>query len=47
MVLEKDKLEGKQLGSDGIVSNDIDELDDIPVSNFASSQPAGYSPTGK
>lgn len=47
MVLEKDKLEGKQLGSDGVASNDIDELDDIPVSNFVSSQPAGYSPTGK
>jgi hypothetical protein len=47
MVLEKDKLEGKQLGSDGVASNDIDELDDIPVENFVSSQPAGYSPTGK
>jgi hypothetical protein len=37
MVLEKDKLEGKQLGSDGVISNDIDELDEIPVSNFVSS----------
>ena len=48
MVLEKDKLEGKQLGSDAVISNDIDEVDDLPASNFGSSQPAaGYSPTGK
>ena len=36
MVLEKDKLKEKQLGSEGINSNDIDELDDIPISNYGS-----------
>ncbi len=29
MVLEKDKLQEKQLGSDAVISNDIDEIDEI------------------
>ena len=29
MVLEKDRLQEKQLGSDAVISNDIDEIDEI------------------
>ena len=49
MVLEKDKLKEKQLGSDAVISNDIDEIDEIAAApgNYNSVQPAGYSPTGK
>lgn len=45
MVLEKDKLQEKQLGSsDAVISNDIDEIDEIKVSGVLT---GGYSPTGK
>ena len=49
MVLEKDRLKEKQLGSDAVLSNDIDEIDEIAPGNqnYASPMPAGYSPTGK
>jgi len=49
MVLEKDKLKEKQLGSDAVLSNDIDDIDEIQPANHnsASPPPAGYSPTGK
>lgn len=49
MVLEKDRLQEKQLGSDAVISNDIDEIDEIaaPQQNYGTAQPGGYSPTGK
>jgi ABC-type multidrug transport system fused ATPase/permease subunit len=49
MVLEKDKLQEKRLGSEAVISNDIDELDEIgdPKSGFSPVPFASASPTGK
>lgn len=49
MVLEKDKLTEKQLGSEAVLSNDIDELDEVEAQkNNDSPVPySGASPTGK
>ena len=49
MVLEKDKLQEKQLGSDAVISNDIDELDEIhqPKGAYSPAPYSGSSPTGK
>ncbi len=49
MVLEKDKLQEKNLGSEAVISNDIDELDEIadPKSAHSPAPFSGASPTGK